>query len=110
MGAWGCGYDGDDGSGAGPVRWQSDSCGVLSGSIFAGASNLSGSGAVGAWNLTGASAQTIFKGEGNGGVMCCRAAVALPVGALNRGINCDDAASGTPAPAPLSTDFTLPWY
>ncbi|KAJ1467530.1 hypothetical protein T484DRAFT_1921475, partial [Baffinella frigidus] len=68
VGAWGCGVDGNDGSGAGPVAWQSEACGVLSGSVFAG-SNVSGGGA-GAWNLTGASARSISKGEGNGGVMC----------------------------------------
>lgn len=100
--AWGCGNDGDDCSVAGSVAWgQSDSCGVLSGSIFA-CGNLSESGhsVLGAWNRTGASAQTIVKGVGNGGVMCCRTAVALPLGALNQGINCDDAAAGTPAPRP----------
>ncbi|KAJ1483847.1 hypothetical protein T484DRAFT_1798813, partial [Baffinella frigidus] len=85
-GVWGCGRDG------GGAVWGASACGNLTGYI-------ADEGAVraGAWDVAGMAGgekRGVRKGAGNGGVMCCRAMVSLPVGAVRSGIQANDSTTG----------------
>lgn len=87
-GIWGCGKDSDDGL----VKWEASACGPLT-SVLTDANNQ----ARAAWKTRpgGQEKINVVKDAGNGGLMCCRSTVSLPVGVLNGGVKCDHWTEGT---------------
>ena len=86
-GVWGCGKDGSG------LVWGASTCGNLT-HYLADEGSLS----VGVWavsDLAGIEKQGLTKGDGNGGTLCCRAMVSLPVGALNSGVQAHDSTTGS---------------